>query len=143
MSQQTKLEPLKQDDLRYAVEFTVPRVFPTINTLSRKHWGYRHNQIALTQTEFTAILGRNKMKYLRFWAECNRRVEIRITVYHRKAFDPDNLISCAKIPLDSLKGLRCIVDDSDKWITLHVRQEISKDVRTVFRIRPERDRVER
>ena len=114
------------------VTFTVEALPPTINLLSRKHWSYRKNQKTLWMELMRSALGINKMRTLRAWCELRHRVRIKVHVNHRRAFDPDNLYSCAKIPLDSLgpRGLGCIVDDSTKWIDLIVEESVGREVHT-------------
>jgi hypothetical protein len=71
---------------------------------------------------------------LRAWAECGDRVLVEIEVIHGREFDPDNLVSAAKIPLDALKAMGCLIDDSPAHIELMVRQRISKHKSTFFRL---------
>lgn len=117
-----------------SVCFEVPRLFPTINTLTRKHWSYRHNQVTLAGVEIMAEIMPTKLRTLRAWAECKLKVRVVMIIYHTKLYDPDNVYSAAKIPLDALKSLRCIVDDSARWIDLVVTQHQAPEKRTKFEI---------
>lgn len=113
------------------ITFEVGLLPPSINQLMRKHWSYRHNQKTLW-TEELACMEQGNLAALRKMATSRQRVSVEITVHHKNSFDPDNLKSCAKIPLDALKGLDCLVDDSAKWIDLDVKEVVGGEVKTVF-----------
>ncbi len=121
-----------------AVEFTVPRVPPTMNVLIRKHWTFRRDMRQLWMEEIRAALWYGRplaIKTLQAWAECGDKVRIEIHVAHSGEFDPDNLASVGKLPLDALKALGCIVDDSHKHIEFPTpTQERSSKRFTRFRI---------
>lgn len=113
------------------IEFSVPAVPPTINALSRKHWSFRVAKKKLWMDELRVGLGLINRKDLQDW---KGRLRIEIHVIHNRSFDPDNLKSAAKIPLDALKGLGCLVDDSHAHIDLEVTQELKHAKVTRFRI---------
>jgi hypothetical protein len=117
------------------VSFEVPRVPMTINRLSREHWRKRVEEKHTWMLELRAAMnpGR-KHQELRAWAECGDKVRVEIHVVHGKEFDPDNLYSAAKIPLDALKGIGCLMDDTGRHVELKVSQEIGKPKMTKFRI---------
>jgi hypothetical protein len=118
------------------IEFIVPRVPPTINALMRKHWSFRQREKKVWLVELGVALCYDKaLPRLRSWAEEGKRVRVEICVYHPRSFDPDNLKSAAKIPLDVLvKPYECLKGDKESDIELDVRQEHSKEKKTVFRI---------
>ena len=125
--------------VREVIEFEVPLVPPTINVLMRKHWSYRRNQKGLWACEIMAALS-DPGEYLdaRIMKHANthgyRKLRIEITVHHNREFDQDNLASIGKIPLDALKQLGIIVDDSSQYVEFAAKQVKSKTVKTVFRI---------
>lgn len=127
------------------IEFEIPLVPMTINTYANINWRKRPEYKKLWMSELSVALhrgpaGASHLRILRAWADLNERVHIAINVLHAQMFDPDNLYSAAKVPLDALKGMGCLVDDSGKHIELSVTQEKSKLKLTRFVIRRIEDR---
>ena len=50
------------------------------------------------------------------------KTRVDIAIHHIKHFDPDGLRAACKIPLDALKEMGFIADDSEDFITLEVTQ---------------------
>lgn len=118
-----------------SVSFEVPRIPVTINRLSREHWSKRVLHRKTWMLEIRAALGTGrKYQELRAWAECGDKVRVEVHVIHTKEFDPDNLYSAAKIPMDAMKGIGCLADDTNKHVELVVTQAIGKEKVTQFRI---------
>lgn len=112
----------------------IEAVPPTINRLSRMHWAERRNQKTLWTDLIWNALGAKNLKMLRAWAKDGERVRIEIVAHHAREFDPDNVHSIGKLPLDSLKSLGCIPDDSAKFIEFHASQVKAKKPRTILTI---------
>lgn len=124
----------KREAMMKPIQFTVPLAPPSMNILLRRHWSYRRNQKALWMGMMHAELGRKNLATLRAWRELGCRVRVTIDVAHKRKFDPDNLVSCAKIPLDAMKALRMLVDDSSDWLDLIVVECVGKKVATEITI---------
>lgn len=60
----------------------------------------------------------------------NRRMRARITIYHRREFDPDNLVGCLKPVLDALRVVGYIHDDSSEWLELILPPGQERTLRT-------------
>lgn len=117
------------------VEFEIPRIPATINRLSRAHWSYRVREKNLWMQELSAVLGSLRLKKtLTAWADCGYKVKIEMHVIHSKEFDPDNLWSICKIPLDTLVTMGCLGGDTSRHVELSVSQEIGKAKLTKFKI---------
>jgi hypothetical protein len=119
-----------------SIEFSIPRIPPTINRLMRMHWTRRVAEHTAWTEEIKAALHYGKplrWKLLQAWAQCGDRMRIEMTVVHQRDFDPDNLFSICKVPLDSLVALQCLKGDSSKHIELAVKQERGKP-ETKFKI---------
>ena len=73
---------------------------------------------------------------MRAWSNLEDRIRVQIIIHHSRLFDPDNMVSCAKVPLDAAKYLGIISDDSHRCIELEVSQEKSKrrEARTEFKL---------
>jgi hypothetical protein len=113
-----------------AISIDIDLAPPSMNLMLRKtHW-YRKNQKALWMELIHAELGRLKLAQLRAWADLRHRMHVSIRVHHKRAFDPDNLVSCAKIPLDSLVELHCLAGDSTNDIDLDVSEVVGPRVKT-------------
>ena len=50
------------------------------------------------------------------------KTRVEIAIHHIQQFDPDGLRAACKIPLDALKEMGFIADDSEDFITLEVTQ---------------------
>lgn len=118
-----------------SVSFFVPRIPPSPNQLHGKHWRARFNLKNTWIVELQVGAQREDWARLREWHEVSK-VKFEMIIHHSRFFDPDNLVSCAKVPLDAAKWLGFITDDSSKWIELVVTQEKAKrkNCRTQFRI---------
>lgn len=65
------------------------------------------------------------------------KMHVEVTIYHKKAYDPDNLAGSLKPVLDALKNVGFIKDDSAKSIELvPPKQVIGKIEKTLIRIGP-------
>lgn len=115
------------------VEFSIPQVPRTINWFMTHHWTKKHENKRVWMQEFSAMGTTNK-RFLKTWAECGNKVRVEITVLHVRAFDPDNLVSAAKIPLDAMVTMKMLPGDKHSDIELFVTQEISKEKLTKFKI---------
>lgn len=82
------------------------------------------------------MAGSKGMAVLRAWAQCSYKVRFEMTIHHSRMFDPDNLVACAKVPLDAAKSLGIILDDSPSHIELSVKQLKSsrREARTEFKL---------
>ena len=118
-----------------SVNFFVPRIPPSPNKLHGQNWRMRFREKHTWIVELQVGAGREKIQQLREWHEVSR-LRVEMIIHHSRLFDPDNLVSCAKVPLDAAKWLGFITDDSSKWIELHVSQVKSsrKEARTEFRL---------
>jgi hypothetical protein len=63
-----------------------------------------------------------KTAAIRAMALSGAKILVAIKVFHKGEFDPDGLISCATIILDSLVNVRYLRDDSHDDIKLEVSQ---------------------
>ncbi len=97
------------------LQFTVRMPTPSLNETLRWHWA-------------TARKHANKW-LMAIWAHTNREwltddKRRRLTIERRgkRLLDEDNLAGGAKIAIDSIKSIGLIVDDSPKWLELHMRQ---------------------
>lgn len=118
-----------------AITFSVPDLPPSSNVLERRHWSFRKRKRDEWMKLLWSAMGVNKLRQLRAWADLHQRVLVEIKIFHKRAYDPGNLqASASKIPLDALKGLNCIVNDSAKWIDLSVREVVGPLVRTEIAI---------
>lgn len=117
-----------------AVEFSVPRIPLTINRIMRGHWSKRVANKKLWTLELSACISNSGKRALKAWAECKNKVRLEIHVVHSRAFDPDNLVSAAKIPCDAMVTMGFLAGDREQNIELKVTQELAKEKITRFKI---------
>jgi hypothetical protein len=117
-----------------SIEFSIPRIPMTINKLMRSHWAVIRREKKVWMDEIRAALGMKGMREMRAWAELPGKIRVELNVHHTRLFDPDNLVSCAKLILDAMKTLRLIADDSAAHIELHVTQALWPEKKTWFKV---------
>ena len=106
---------------------------PGINLIKRMHhFEYKQIRDAWKRTIF-ALAGRNK-EQLEAWADSCNLLTVKIHIEHPRQFDPDNLVSAAKIPLDCLTLLHFIQNDTPEFIKLGVTQEKSREKQTTIEV---------
>ncbi|MGW8179453.1 MAG: hypothetical protein ACWGQW_11945 [bacterium] len=64
--------------------------------------------------------------------EVQGKCRVTITLHRKKLQDPDNAVGSVKPVLDALKRNGWLVDDSPEYLELIVREEKSKEQRTVI-----------
>lgn len=115
------------------IVLTIPEATPSNNAFSYAHWRVRH----ASKKRWARMLS-DAYWSLNFpsGATCRRRVTIERYGRGRK-LDVDNFAGGLKGCLDGLKELRLIVDDSEEWLELVLRQPDrakGEPVRTVITI---------
>jgi Holliday junction resolvase RusA-like endonuclease len=65
------------------------------------------------------------------------RMEVQITIYHKKSYDPDNLPGTQKVILDAMQNIGFLANDNEAKLLLHpCVQVVGKEVKTVIKIGP-------
>lgn len=121
-------------------EFTIPRVPLSPNRMLRMHWAKRRKEQNSWVPEMFASLSPENTEWMRLWARRDKKVKVKITVHHKRLFDPDNLYGSVKFILDVMRHLGFLKDDSPKWLKLKVYQRLVKkprQPRTVIQVGPE------
>ena len=120
------------------ISITVPRVPCGANKLMRMHYRERTDLRRGWESDIFHLLTNKDKRCLKAWRDLreglDQKTPIRIHIVHKREFDPDNLFSAVKIPLDALANLGFIRDDSHRFITLEVTQEKSVENQTVIEI---------
>lgn len=108
------------------IEFTVPRVPLSPNLMLRMHWSKRREERNSWVPEIIVAQSPESLEWMRLWARKNRKVKVKITIYHKRLFDPDNLYGSVKYILDVMQMLEFLKDDSPRWMKLKVYQRLVK-----------------
>ena len=114
-----------------SVTIVVPMVPPAMNELRRKYrnpYAYADLRKAW-QTTIYALIPYNDRRWLEALAQQDAKMLVEICIENNfsRPRDPDNLVSSAKVVLDSLVRLRLLADDDDKHVKLVVLQEQSPE----------------
>jgi Holliday junction resolvase RusA-like endonuclease len=100
------------------MRITVPMIPPSPNELRRKYrnplaykrlresWEHSLAYAVPSASDRVALVSTGR----------NRKVRVKITLFHSGKYDPDNLIGACKPVLDALKNIHYIRDDSDQWL---------------------------
>lgn len=115
----------------------VPGVPPSPNELRRKYRSPSAYKALRTSWENSLAYGcqgtEEKLHWIRE-ARLAKRVMVRVCLYHRRLYDPDNLVGSLKPVLDALVNIGYLKGDSRKHIKLQVEQYVSSNVRTVVQL---------
>lgn len=112
------------------MKIIVPMIAPGMNQIrDMHHFEYKRTREAWQRTIY-ALIGRQKRPV--------GKVRIEVHVEHSRLYDPDNLVGCAKIPLDCLVQLGVIPNDKEENLTLSVTQSKSKEKQTTISIEEEK-----
>lgn len=120
------------------IRLEIPEVPPSANVLMRLHWAKRRRLIQswqalivygddspLAQREWALHVGKNRPK-----------VKVTITRYSPRLIDQANCwLPYDKLVLDNLVKLGLMIDDSPKWMECEIKQEKSKERKTVVEVR--------
>ena len=118
------------------MKITLPLVPPSLNKLRKMHFqSYKRLRDDWQRHIFLLTL-KTDIRALRAKVDLKSRMKVKITVEHMRKFDYDNLVGGCKPLLDSLKRLDFIVDDSEEWLVLEVKQEKGQANQTVIEIIP-------
>lgn len=108
------------------MKIIVPMVAPGMNQIRDMHH-FEYKRLRETwQRTMWALIGRQKKPV--------GKVKVSIHVEHTRLYDPDNLVGCAKIPLDCLVRLEVLPNDTPENLTLSVTQSKSKEKQTTILI---------
>ena len=116
------------------INISIPRVPVGPNGpkgLLRMHWSKRRKLKWGWETEILYAL-RTSADYANWVvspATIDQRRRVTIRQYRKRLFDRDNLFTSCTPLINAMKGI-LIRDDSEKWLSLHVYQEKSRDERT-------------
>jgi hypothetical protein len=109
---------------QFSVMILVPIIPPSSNKLLNMHWSDRTKEKAVwKRTLWAMIQGRDK-QFLEACCKVKRKMRVEFTFQYRREFDTDNLNFMTKIPLDQLRHLNFLHDDSPAFCDLHVSQEL-------------------
>jgi len=112
------------------MKIIVPLVAPGMNQIRAMHFHAYRRLRDVWQRTIWALVGRQK--------RLMGKVNVSIHVEHSRLYDPDNLVGCAKIPLDCLVRLGIIPTDTPEHLTLSVTQEKSKEKQTTITLEGQR-----
>lgn len=125
--------------MRAMMILTILAVPPSPNELRRKYRNPHAYKRLREQWEHDLHYGVSCSRHrqeLREHAQ-QGRLQVEITVYHARAYDPDNLQGCQKVVLDALVNIGFLADDSiQKLHLLPARQIRSKELKTTVKIGP-------
>lgn len=99
-----------------ALRIVLPLPTPSANEWSGKHWSKRYKLKANWSKAIAAVVR---------VAEHRTMTPMRVTIERHMAgpgLDPDNLVAGVKPILDAMVTLGLLVDDSARWLELHVSQ---------------------
>lgn len=109
---------------KYSVGLLVPMLPPTSNKLLNMHWSARvKEKKAWNRTLHAMIQGRDK-QFLEACCKAKRKMRVEFTFRNRREFDTDNLNFMSKIPLDQMRHLGFLHEDSPSFCELVVTQEL-------------------
>lgn len=96
---------------------TIDRLAPGMNTMNKWHWSKRKTERDAWAILLREAVGSTVPKF--------DRCSITVTRYYaRNPMDWDNLTSTMKLPMDAMKHVGIIPDDSPEYVTdLTVKQE--------------------
>jgi len=106
----------------------IPEPTPSLNAILRMHWSSR---IKFGERWELLLLEARA----HFMPAARRKRFVRITRVASRLLDLDNLWGGAKIPIDAMKKLGIVVDDSPRWLKLSVVQRKGTPARTEIEIR--------
>lgn len=101
------------------MRITVPMAPPSPNELRRKYrspFAYKRLREAWEHALAYAVPSAAEQFALRRMAAY--KVRVKVTVFHSKLYDQDNLTGSLKPVLDALKNIRFLKDDSPEWLEL-------------------------
>ncbi len=107
------------------VTLNIPMVPPSPNLLRRKYKNY-HAYGRLRDEWQRAIyysLDHNLRSWLEAMAKLGKKMSVKVTLQHKRLYDPDNLTGSLKPLLDSLVRLKLLANDDNDHIGLTVDQE--------------------
>jgi hypothetical protein len=102
----------------------IPMIPPSPNELRRKYrnpFAYKRLREAWEQSLAYGVESAEVHQALVQRAK-NRRVRVAIAIYHRRAYDQDNLYGCLKPVLDAMRNVGYIRNDDRSWLKLNVKQ---------------------
>lgn len=109
------------------LKLTIPVVPPSPNKLMRMHYIDRYKLMNMWEWLVKLELCNANLTISR----ASTKKKISIVQFRKRLLDPDNLYGSCKPVLDALTKNFIIVDDSDNWIILEVRQTVdTKNIRT-------------
>lgn len=108
--------------------WTFPRVPITLNRLVKGHWRVKHGERVRWGKEVLAIPKGpwHKDDWRRHWSPAHHRARLRITMHRWSLQDPGNREGSVKPLVDALVSRGWLMDDSDKWLELEVREEVER-----------------
>jgi hypothetical protein len=122
------------------VQFTVEGTLPmSMNRLLRTHWAKRKRLAEEYGLLMLSAITKEDVRCLKAWKDWGYRLRIEMLVHTPKLYDPDNLASLGKWPLDQMVNFGWLSGDSPKHLDFCISQEIAKykvDHGITFRIAP-------
>jgi Holliday junction resolvase RusA-like endonuclease len=105
---------------------TINKLPKTHNDRLRSHWRTQRRETKDWVLMVRAACG------LPQFGKVQGRCKVTITLYRKRLQDPDNAVASVKPVLDALVRNGWLVDDSAEYLELHVKEEKSKEQRTVI-----------
>ena len=96
------------------VAYDLPDVPPSLNKQLRMHWAVKKRLY-----EYWRSLVRSQIMPC---PNTDTKMHAVITMYHSRAYDKDNAYGAVKPLIDALRHWQVIVNDTDEWLYLDVRQ---------------------
>lgn len=124
------------------VVFKIDDLPPGINKLLRMNRFDRRKAAHAWGYQMKAAVKWDDIAQLKAWSALEGKLSISMHVTTNQLYDSDNLASLGKIPLDSMKALGWIQDDSNAFVHFEPpTQEKAKQKSIRFTIRPASDGV--
>ncbi len=116
------------------MKITVPMVPPGINQrLKMHHMDYKRVRDGWQSAIYHLVSGLNRANLYTAHTR-HEKMRVKIHIEHSRLFDPDNLTSAAKTPLDCLRRLKFLFDDTPQYLELDVTQSKSRENQTTIEI---------
>lgn len=111
---------------------------PSPNELRRKYkdWrAYKKLRAAWEHDLYYGVDGAHRREQWKRVVQGNVKIELSATLYHKKLYDPDNLVGAMKPVIDAMVNIGYLKGDSAEQIEIkQIDQVISNDLKTIIRL---------